>query len=78
MTKYDPANPHYPYDPAHYDRADYAEWKRQRDAYWRTQPARVNPFGPDSTAAVRIKQSSKGIITAAYNGIVQIIRRASR
>jgi hypothetical protein len=74
-ARYDPAKPYYEYDPATYDPADYEEWKLARIAYeLKRWPHRSNPFGPDSAAAVRIKQSSKGVITAAYNGIVQFFR----
>jgi hypothetical protein len=71
------AHPDYKYDPAHPDRADYEKFKearRVRDvAAFAARRQRT-----DDVILVSIKLSAKGIITAAYNGIVQFIRKPSR
>jgi len=79
-AKYDPAHPRYDYEPETYDPADYEEWKQARVAYQlKHHPNRSNPFGPESSAAVRIKPHiARRIITAAYNGIVQFFRMPQR
>jgi hypothetical protein len=75
-TRYDPAHPHYDYDAATYNPADYDAWKQSRIAYLLKQQGRdvpPNPFGPDSSSAVRLKVSGKAI-KVMYGNIVQVLR----
>jgi hypothetical protein len=74
-TRYDPAQPIYPFDANNYDPADYEAWKQSRIAYQLKQKRDApNPFGLNGSAAVRGEITPKDWIKATYNNIVQIFR----
>jgi hypothetical protein len=76
-TRYDPAHPHYDYDAASYNPADYDAWKQSRIAYLLKQQGHdvpPNPFGPDGSASVRGEVTPKNWIKVTYRNIVQLFR----
>jgi len=74
-TRYDPAHPHYDYDAATYNPADYEAWKQSRIAYQLKQRRDTpNPFGPDGSASVRGEVTPKNWIKVTYRNIVQMFR----